>query len=56
MSSGRLEKGIYQLLARTRGQWRYVRRTRKLRTRLFLVQGGRGQRELKRAEPPAPGI
>jgi hypothetical protein len=52
MSHGRLQEGIYQLLARTRGQWRYVRRTRKVRTRLFLVKGGRARGELKNAQEP----
>ena len=32
------EKGIYRLVARERDDWQYVRRTEKLRTRLFAVK------------------
>jgi hypothetical protein len=37
MSNRRLAKGIYQLLERNRGEWIYVQRTTRIRTRLFLV-------------------
>jgi len=39
MSSCRLEEpGIYQLLPNSGSGWRYVRRTEKIRTRLFSVK------------------
>lgn len=40
MSSRRLKKGIYQLFELYRGEWRYVLREKRLRTRLFLVTKG----------------
>ena len=39
MSNRRLEpKGIYRLVANNGSGWQYIRRTEKLRTRLFAVQ------------------
>jgi len=39
MSSRRLEeRGIYQLVPNNGAGWRYVRRTEKIRTRLFSVK------------------
>jgi SLT domain-containing protein len=38
MSNRPLEKGIYQLCEQGHGEWVYMRREKKLRTRLFLVR------------------
>jgi hypothetical protein len=39
MSRDRLEeKGIYELVANDKAGWQYIRRTEKLRTRLFSVK------------------
>jgi hypothetical protein len=42
MSNRRLAKGIYQLLEQNRGEWIYIQRTTRIRTRLFLVPAAGG--------------
>jgi hypothetical protein len=37
MSNHRLESGIYHLLERDRGEWAYILRKSRIRTRLFLM-------------------
>lgn len=49
MSNYRLQRGIYQLLKQEYGDLRHVRRNKRVRTRLFLVMGGGGQRAKARA-------
>jgi hypothetical protein len=45
MSARPLAKGIYQLSQRSPGVWEYERRTKPIRTRLFLLSGsGRGEK------------
>jgi hypothetical protein len=44
MSNGRLQKGIYRLFGKVRGEWHYRRRETRIRTRLFLVEKGSSQR------------
>jgi hypothetical protein len=40
MSNQRLQAGIYQLSETARGEWIYTRRSKRIRTRLFLVAKG----------------
>jgi hypothetical protein len=45
MSNRGLAKGIYQLSQQSSGVWEYARRTKPIRTRLFLLAGnGRGEK------------
>ena len=44
MTDDRLQRGIYHVVKGESGDWRYLRRHTRVRTRLFLVSGGRGQR------------
>ena len=41
MSKHHLQRGIYQLTEQTHGEWLYIRRKDRIRTRLFLVSKGR---------------
>lgn len=42
MSPQRLEPGIYVLEPTALGDWVYLQREERLRTKLFVVEGGRG--------------
>jgi hypothetical protein len=55
MSNRRLASGIYELARREPGEWLYIRRNVRMRTRLFVVNGKAGDRlrgEEFGAEPP----
>src|SRR5919106_3562652 len=54
MSKQRLQRGIYQLTEQTHGQWLYIRRKDRIRTRLFLVLKSRGGSNWQRRSQEKP--